>query len=150
MTHTYKNHFFHIVWSTKHREPVITTDIKESLHAYMGGIVRDYEGSLLKINGMPDHVHLLLSLENLSVYNDLIRDIKSSSTKWAKKNYPSLKNFGWQEGYGSFSVSGSIINNVIKYIENQETHHQKRSFEEEYLDFLNKHGISYDPRFVFD
>jgi REP element-mobilizing transposase RayT len=115
----------------------------------MCGILKNNQGDLLEIGGMPDHVHLLVELKHLDKFSHVIRDIKASSSMWVHKNYPQFKDFSWQEGYGSFSVSFSALDSVKQYIHNQVKHHATISFEEEYCKFLKCHKIQYDPRFVF-
>jgi putative transposase len=149
MTHSHKAHFFHLIWSTKNRTQLITPEIQSRLFPYMGGIVRNFKGSLLEIGGMPEHVHLLISLRNLDKYSFLLRDVKSHSTLWIHKNYPALKEFEWQEGTASFTLQFSMVDSVRNYIKNQEEHHKIMTFEEEYLKFLDGQKIEYDPRFVF-
>lgn len=148
MTHSYRLHFFHLIWSTKRRRPFITPDVTSRLYPYLGAIVRNHSGKLLEIGGMPDHIHLLIELSNLDNFSSFIRDIKASSSLWIHKNYNNLADFAWQEGYGSFSVSYSSLEQVQKYIQNQAQHHEKMSFENEYLKLLQLHNIKYDERFV--
>lgn len=105
---------------------------------------------LLEIGGTANHVHLLVEISNLDHYTSLLRAVKASSTSWLKQNYPEAKNFGWQDGYGSYSASFSQIDNIRNYIKNQEEHHKKLNFEQEYLKFLNACEVSYDKRYVFD
>jgi REP element-mobilizing transposase RayT len=150
MTHSYRVHFFHWIWSTQGRRQWIVSDVQQRLYSYVGGIVRNYEGSLIEIGGMPDHVHLLIKLNNLDTFSSLIRDVKAHSSLWVHKNFTQLKDFAWQEGYASYSVSYSGLAGVQGYIQTQEKHHQTMSFEEEYLKFLNLHKTKYDERFVLD
>ena len=149
MTHSYKIHFFHFIWSTKDRKGLILPEIQTNLYSYMAEIVKKQGGKILEIGGMTDHVHLLIELNNLDHFSYLIRDVKASSSLWVHKNFPELKDFAWQEGYGSFSVSYSSLENVRKYIQNQHKHHAIISFEEEYLKFLKSNQVKYDERFVF-
>ena len=149
MTHTHKGHFFHLIWSTKNRALWIDTEIQADLYAYMGGIVKNHSGSLIEIGGMPDHVHLLINLRNLEKYSSLIRDVKAHSTMWIHKKFPVLRDFEWQEGFGSFTLHFSLVDNVRNYIQNQEKHHQSMTYEQEYLKFLEAQNIDYDDRFVF-
>lgn len=148
MTHSYRVHFFHFIWSTKQRVPLISSDIQLRLYQYMGAIVRNHSGKLLEIGGMPDHVHLLIELSNLDRFSHFVRDLKASSSLWIHKNFPNLIDFAWQEGYGSFSTSYSALESIKKYIQNQQQHHAVMTFEEEYLRFLNLHDIKYDDRFA--
>jgi REP element-mobilizing transposase RayT len=149
MAHSHKSHFFHLIWSTKNRTQWIDAEMKSRLYAYMGGVVRNYNGALLEIGGMPDHVHLLINIKNLDKYSYLVRDVKAHSTLWIRKNFPLLREFEWQEGCASFTLHFSLLENVKNYIQNQEQHHQIMTYEEEYLMFLNKQEIIYDKRFVF-
>lgn len=149
MTHSYRVHYFHLVWSTKNRQPLIIPEIQSDLYAYMGGIIRNYNGKLLEIGGMPDHVHLLVQLSNLDKYSYFLRDIMSFSTLWVKKKYPHIRDFAWQEGFGSITVSDSLVEKMGRYIQNQAKHHEKMSFEDEYLMLLKHHGVEFDERFVF-
>lgn len=148
MTHSYRVHYFHIVWSTKNRVPWINPELQKRLYSYLIGIIRNHKGKLIEIGGMPDHVHMLIELSNLDKFSYFIRDLKSCSSLWIHQTFPQLKDFAWQEGYGSFSVSVSAISTVKKYILNQEKHHANQSFDQEYLKLLQLHNIQYDERFV--
>lgn len=148
MTHAYKTHFFHLIWSTKARKEWLDVEIQSRLYPYMGGIIRNLNGSLLEIGGMPDHVHLLVNLSNLDKYSYFIRDVKAHSTMWIHKNFSELNDFAWQEGFASLTVSYSSLDKVKNYIRGQKEHHKKMTFEEEYISFLDKHGLKYDKRFV--
>ena len=148
MTHSYRLHYFHLIWSTKERYPHITADVQSRLYPYLGAITQNHSAHLLEIGGMPDHVHLLLQFSDHDKFSHFIRNLKASSSQWIHKNFPHLHNFAWQEGYGSFSVSYSSLKSVQKYIQNQAQHHKTMSFEEEYLKFLKVHGVKYDERFV--
>jgi REP element-mobilizing transposase RayT len=149
MTHSYKIHFFHLIWSTKNRQYFINPSLKEQLYPYIGGIVRNLDGTLMEIGGMEDHVHLLLYMKNLDKYSEFIRDVKANSSKWINKNYDLQDKFEWQEGFASITVSYSTIDSVRAYIRNQEEHHKTMTFEDEYLKFLDGMGVEYDKRFVF-
>jgi REP element-mobilizing transposase RayT len=115
----------------------------------MGGIVRNFSGSLLEIGGMQDHVHLLINLRNLDKYSYLLRDVKAHSMLWIHKKFPSLKEFQWQEGCASYTLHFSLVETVRNYIKNQEKHHKTMTYEEEYLKFLDGQKIEYDKRFIF-
>ena len=149
MAHSHKAHFFHLIWSTKNRTKWIDLEMQSKLYPYIGGIVRNSKGSLLEIGGMPDHVHLLVTLRDLDKYSYLLRDVKAHSTLWIHKNFPTLEKFEWQEGFGSFSLHFSMIDTVRNYIKNQEKHHQTMTYEEEYLKFVDGQNVEYDKRFVF-
>ena len=148
MTHSYRLHYFHIIWSTKKRVTYISPDVESRLYSYLGAITQNHSGKLLEIGGMSDHVHLLIELSLPDKFTHFIRDLKASSSQWIHKNFPNLQDFAWQEGYGSFSVSFSALQGVQKYIQNQKQHHAIMSFDEEYLKFLKLHGVEYDERFV--
>lgn len=147
MAYSFRAHYFHLVWSTRNREPFIIEEIRCLLYAYIGGVIKNHNGKLLEAGGMPDHIHLLVGLKSLDDFSKLIRDIKTSSSLWINKNAPE-KHFAWQDGYGSFSVSYSSLDKVKLYIKNQEHHHKTSSFDKEYLQLLNLHNIDFDSRFV--
>ena len=148
MTHSYRIHFFHLVWSTRNRTPWIDKDVEDRLYPYLGGIIKSHKGRLLEIGGMPDHIHLLVELNTLDKFSHFIRDLKASSSLWIHKTFGNLKEFSWQEGYASMSVSYSAVDNVRRYIRNQERHHTSQSFDEEYVKFLKLHQVNFDERFV--
>lgn len=148
MTHSYRVHFFHLIWSTKKRVPYITKEVQQRLYPYLAAIAMENSSSILEIGGMADHIHLLLELSNPDSFTDCIRNLKACSSLWIHKNFPQLKDFSWQEGFGSFSVSYSTIPNVKAYIKNQEKHHSSMTFDEEYKRFLKLHNIKFDERFV--
>ena len=149
MPHTYTQLYVHIIFGVKNRSSLIPRANKEELHKYITGIVANKQCKMVAINSEPDHIHILASLHAKLALTDLIRDIKANSTTFVKKK--GWNNFfGWQEGFGAFSCSESHKQEVIRYIENQEIHHRKKSFREEYLEFLKVYRIPYDPRYVFD
>ena len=150
MTHSHKSHFFHLIWSTKNRAKWIDAELQSNLYPYMGGIIRNCNGSLLEIGGMQEHVHLLINLKNLDKHSYMLRDVKAHSSLWIHKNFPKLKEFEWQGGCASYTLHFSLIDGVRNYIQNQEKHHKTMTYEEEYLKFLEAQNIKYDPRFVFD
>ncbi|WFB36625.1 IS200/IS605 family transposase [Kiritimatiellota bacterium B12222] len=147
---SYIHHCFHIIFSTKNREPMITDRYKNDLYAYIGGIIRDRKGALIEIGGVADHVHILtMSHQSLSPA-DLIRDIKSGSSRWINESKFCPGHFAWQTKYGSFSVSQSDIPDVARYIQNQVSHHQKESFQEEFRGFITRHGFSVDEKYMWE
>ena len=147
MANTYTQLYIHLVFAVKSRDSLIRPEHKEELHKYITGIVKNDECKMLAINSMPDHIHILIGLHPKIALADLIRDIKANSSSFVKeKGVP----FGWQEGYGAFSCSESQKQNVIEYIRNQEEHHKKRSFREEYIEFLKSYNIPYEERYVFE
>ncbi|MBX7218939.1 MAG: IS200/IS605 family transposase [Blastocatellia bacterium] len=149
MPQTHGDVLLHLVFSTKNRQPLIGPASKSRLHGYLGGILREMKGYPIIINGMPDHVHLLGTIPLTKSIADLVRELKTNSSKWMHDQNLG-QNFEWQRGYGVFSVSRSNLEKVSKYIENQEFHHKNRSFQEEYLWFLKELGLEYDPRYIWD
>ncbi len=148
MAQTFRSHCFHLIWSTKDRKDIISKEMQPRLFAYMGGIIKRHQGTLLKIGGTSNHVHLLIGTNSLDKYTHLIRALKAKSTLWVHEHFPMHKHFAWQGGYGSFSVSYSSHEKVKNYIENQAEHHKKFSFEVEFMELLEKHNVKYDERFV--
>lgn len=118
------------------------------MYSFIGGVIRNRRCVLMAAGGMPDHVHLLVSLNPTIALADLIRDMKANSSGWLKENHVDLAGFGWQGGYGAFGVSQSNIEVVREYLGKQEEHHRKLSFREEYIRLLEKHGVEHDPRYV--
>ena len=149
MANTYTQVHIHFVFSVKYREGVIGASWKEELYKYISGIIKANKHKLLAINGMPDHIHILIGMRPTQSISDLIQDIKGSSSKWINEKKFLKSKFEWQEGYGAFSYSKSQLNSVISYINNQETHHKKISFRDEYLDFLRKFEIDFDEKYIF-
>lgn len=149
MANTYTQIHIHFVFAVKFRHGIIQSKWKEDLYKYITGIIQNNNHKLLAINGMPDHIHILIGLRPAQSISDLMKDVKQSSSKWINDNKLAEGHFEWQEGYGAFSYSKSQINQVINYIQNQEMHHKKKTFKEEYLDFLEKFEIDYDEKFVF-
>ena len=148
MSHTHTNLLIHIVFSTQGFLPLITNEIKAELFAYMGGLVKELNGKPIIINGMVDHVHLLVLLPpNVSI-SDSMRFIKANSSRWIKERFG--KKFAWQKGYGAFSVSRSNADAVTKYIKDQEKHHQKFDLKTEFVSLLNKNDVEYDKRYVWE
>jgi putative transposase len=141
MSHSYRSHYFHIVWSTKEKRKFIDADIKNRLYHYICGIAKNNGGDVLQIGGIEDHLHLLLELKNPDKFTQIIRNMKSYSSLWIHKTFPQYRRFSWQEGYGSFSVNYGGLEQVRNYIANQEEHHKVRTFEEEFNLLLKKHGI---------
>jgi len=150
MAHTFSNLLYHAIFGVKLRQAILAKPVRDKLFPYMAGIVQNHDGHPIEINGIEDHAHLFFSLGTKHAVADVMRDIKASSSKWLNEQRLLPGNFHWQTGYAIFSVSQSLRSNVAAYVRNQETHHAKKTFEKEYLEFLVKHGIPYDPRFVFD
>ena len=149
MPHSYVSCYMHYVFSTKDRSKTITPELKERLWPYMGGIARDNNMKALAVGGTADHVHILLSIPSTTQIAKAIQLIKGNSSKWISDTFPGLRNLAWQEGYGAFSISVSGIDETIAYIQSQDEHHRKRTFQEEFLAFLRKHKIAYDERYIW-
>ena len=149
MPHSYVSNLVHYVFSTKERFPFIDQELESRLWPYMGGIARENGMKALSVGGTTDHVHALLSLPATLSVAKAIQLIKGGSSKWVHDQFPNHRKFEWQEGYGAFSVGASQMMSVINYINNQKAHHRKRTFEEEFLEFLDKYGVKYDKRYVF-
>ena len=149
MAHSYVNNLMHCVFSTKERFPFIDANLEQRLWPYIGGIARENGVKALAIGGTGDHVHALLSLPATMSFAKVVQLIKGGSSKWIHEMSTKYKKFEWQEGYGAFSVSASQVNRTIAYINNQKEHHRKRTFEEELIELLDKHGVEYDRRYLF-
>jgi REP element-mobilizing transposase RayT len=148
MPHTYTNLLTHVIFSTKDREPLITASLHDDLLAYLGGIVRELHGALRAANTRPEHVHLLCSLPPTVATADALRVVKTNSSRWVHRDRR-LAGFDWQTGYGAFSVSHSLVPAVVRYIQDQEKHHRRVTFQEEFIAFLKKNGIAYDERYIW-
>ena len=148
MSHTHTNLLSHVVFSTQGHLPLITSEIKAELFAYMGGLIKELKGKPVIINGMSDHVHMLISLPpNVSV-SEAMRFVKANSSRWVKERFG--KKFAWQKGFGAFSVSRSNVDAVVKYIQNQEQHHKGFDFKTEFISLLEKNDVEYDERYLWD
>ena len=150
MGHTYSNLLFHVIFSTKDRRPTIHEAFEARLYEYMSGVVRKELGRAIIIGGAADHLHALISLRTDIAVAAAMRKFKSLSSKWVHDTFPTEKSFAWQSGYAAFSVSQSSIGDVVEYIRRQADHHRKVTFEEEFLAFLDRHGIDYDAAHMWD
>ena len=150
MANTFSQIMLHFVFTPRHREALIDSSFKERLHRYITGIVEGKRHKMLAINSMPDHIHMLIGLDPYEAPADLVRDIKSDSTLFVNDNHLSRFKFQWQEGYGVFSYSRSQRDDVIRYIMEQEVHHKKRTFREEYLAILKKFDIEFEDNYLFE
>ena len=150
MSSTFSQIYIQVVFAVKGRESLIHQSWEEELYKYITGIIRNKEQKLLAINGMPDHIHILIGLKPSCCLSDLVREIKKSSNEFIKEHKLSKFKFQWQEGYGAFSYSYSSLENVIKYIQNQKEHHKKKSFKDEYLDVLKKFQLEYKDEYLFE
>ena len=141
---------YHIVFSTKYRHQLIYKSLQERLYQYIGGTVRSQNGHLIEIGGIEDHVHLLLNLPATIALANFIREIKANASKWVNEFSNESGRFEWQKGYGAFTVSHSQVESVQHYIQNQHEHHQTRTFEEEYIQFLQLHNITFQRQHLFE
>jgi putative transposase len=142
--------YIHIVFSTKHREPLIYPPYERALHSYLGETCRNLDCPPLKIGGYTDHVHILCMLSKKIALMKLLEEMKSHSSKWMKSKDETLRNFYWQDGYGAFSVDPSDVDTIMAYIANQHEHHSKNTFQDEYRGFMKKYNVAYDERYVWD
>jgi REP element-mobilizing transposase RayT len=150
MPNTYSQIYIQIVFAVKGKQNLIQNDNREELHKYITGIVQNRGQKILAIFCMPDHTHVFIGLQPSITVSDLVRDIKAGSSKFINDNKWMKGKFNWQEGFGAFSYSRSHIDNVVHYILNQQEHHKKKSFMDEYLEFLKKYAIDYDEKYLFE
>ena len=149
MAQSYTNLIYHIVFSTKNREPLITAETQPRLYEYIGGIIRNKGGIMLEIGGMSDHLHVLAKLRPDNSLSNILRDLKANSTGWMHKVFPEMRDFSWQNGYGAFTVSASQVEKVRQYIIKQEQHHAKISFKEEFIKLLRANQIEFDEKYLW-
>lgn len=147
---SYISSYYDCVFSTKERRRLITAELRERLWPFLGGIARQNKMKALEIGGVEDHVHILLSLPSTVPVSKAVQLIKGGSSKWIHENFPEHRLFAWQEKYGAFSVSVSLLDSILGYIRDQEKHHRKMTFQEEFLALLKKHRIEFDERFLWD
>ena len=150
MANTYTQFCVHLLFSPKNRDSLIKKAWKDELEKYITGIVQNHKHKMLAIGCMPDHIHIFIGYNVNHLIPSLVEEIKTSTTAWVKHNNLSRFKFEWQRGYGAFSHSSSQIDGLVKYILNQEEHHRKRPFKEEYLEMLRKNDVAYDDRYLFD
>jgi putative transposase len=149
MSHAFVNNLMHCTFSTKERYPFIDSELESRLWPYIGGIARENRMTALAIGGTADHLHALLSLPGMMSFAKAVQLIKGGSSKWIHDTFAGRKKFAWQEGYGAFSVSVSQAPKTIAYINNQKEHHRRKTFEEEFVELLQRHGIDYDSSNIF-
>ena len=149
MANTYTQIYLHTVFAVGGRQSLISKEHKVEIYKYMTGVIEDQKQKVMAINGMPDHVHLLIGLGPDIALSDLVRDVKAGSSKLINDKRWVRGHFTWQRGFGAFSYSRSQVPTVAKYIENQERHHAKRSFRDEYAALLKKFEVEYDPAYLF-
>jgi len=142
--------YFHLAFSTKHREPLLLPPLRAQMHAYLATVLKNRDSPAVRVGGTSDHVHALFRLSKNSSLAGIMEEVKTSSSKWAKTQGRAFVNFYWQSGYGGFSVSPGDVQQVAEYIAQQETHHRAVTFQEEYRRLLEIHGIEFDERYVWD
>jgi REP element-mobilizing transposase RayT len=140
----------HIIFSTKDRAPWLDRDVRPRMHAYVATVRRDLNAEVLRVGGVADHLHIVTTLPRSLSQADMVETLKKTSSKWIKRLDSKYRQFYWQRGYGVFSVSPSQLDAVLEYVESQEEHHRTRSFQEEYRDFLRKHGVKFDEGYVWN
>jgi REP element-mobilizing transposase RayT len=140
----------HLVFSTKHRQPLIGPDVEGALHAYLATVLREMDSPAIAINGTEDHVHILFRLSRKMALAEVVEEVKKRSSKWIKTKGPAYGEFYWQSGYGAFSIGESGVEGLKRYIAGQKEHHRVKSFQDEFRAFLAKYQIEYDERYVWD
>ena len=149
MANTYTSLHYHVIFSTKNREPWLVPDIEQRIWRFIGGIARKHRMTALQVGGVEDHIHVLVTAPPTIAPFQIAQFLKGDSSKWIHEEFSTLRNFAWQDGYGAFTVSKSSIPEVIKYIQNQREHHRQKTFQEGYLEFLRENGIEYDERYLW-
>ncbi len=149
MANTYTSLHYHVIFSTKNREPWVLPAIEQRVWKVIGGIARKHKMTALQVGGVEDHIHALVTAPPTIAPFQIAQFLKGGSSKWIHEEFPLLSQFSWQDGYGAFTVSKSNIPDVVSYIQNQREHHRKRTFQEEYLEFLRANGIEYDERYLW-
>ncbi|HEX7906191.1 MAG TPA: IS200/IS605 family transposase [Chitinophagaceae bacterium] len=149
MPNTYTQLHIQLVFAVKFRIALIQKEWKDRLHQYITGIFQQNEHKMLQINSMPDHIHIFIGMRPHQSISALVQNVKSESSKWIKENKFCKSSFAWQEGFGAFSYSKTHVDRVIRYIQNQETHHRKEAFLDEYRKMLKAFEIDYDERYIF-
>jgi putative transposase len=149
MANTFTSLLYHFTFSTKNREPWILPKIESRVWQYIGGIVRKHKMTAIQIGGIEDHIHALVIAPPTLSPSEIAQYLKGESSKWIHEEFPKMRAFEWQDGYGAFTVSKSQVPEVIEYIRNQRSHHRKRTFQEEYLELLTKHNVDYDERYLW-
>ena len=149
MANTYTSLHYQFTFSTKNREPWIVPTIEGRVWSYIGGIARKHKITALQVGGVEDHIHALILAPPTLAPSQIAQFLKGDSSKWNHEEFSRMRAFEWQDGYGAFTVSRSQIHEVIEYIKNQRAHHRNKTFQEEYLELLQKHGVDYDERYLW-
>ena len=150
MSQSLAKNLVHLVFSSKERKPHIQNDVRSKLHEYAGGILHDLDSPALLMNSVADHIHVLFNLHKTKALSDVIMELKRGTSIWIKEQNSQYSDFYWQAGYGAFSVSQSAVETVKEYIANQEAHHSRRTFQDEFRALLNRHEIDFDERYVWE
>jgi putative transposase len=141
--------YYHLIFSTKERRPLLSAALRPRLYDYMGSIIRNDQGILVAAGGTADHVHLLASISKDRSVSVSLRDVKAYSSRWIHETFPDLQEFAWQSGYGAFTVGHSGLDKVKSYVRNQAAHHRTLTFQEEFVTFLERYGVPYDERYIW-
>lgn len=149
MAHTYYQNYYHIVWSTKERMPLIPQESKDRVFEYVFGAMKSAGCAPLVVGGMTDHIHILAEVPPKYAVSEIIREVKVCTSKWVSSTILSCGQFAWQEGFGSFTVSASKKDIIFRYIHNQEMHHQSKTFKEEFIELLNMHSVKFDEKYLW-
>jgi REP-associated tyrosine transposase len=149
MANTYTSLHYHFTFSTKNREFWIVSEIETRVWAYIGGIARKHKMTAIQIGGIEDHIHALVMAPATYAPSQIAQYLKGESSKWIHEEFPKMRSFEWQDGYGGFTASKSQLRDVIQYIKNQREHHRKKTFQEEYLELLQRHDVDYDERYLW-
>ena len=150
MANTFTSLHYHLIFSTKNREPWITHDIEGRVWSFLAGIAQQNDIKPIQIGGMPDHVHLVLGIPARFAVSEAAQLIKGGSSKWMKSAFPGMRGFGWQDGYGAFTVSKSALSDVVCYVQQQREHHRQKTFKEEFVAFLVRHEVDYNEKYLWD
>jgi REP element-mobilizing transposase RayT len=150
MAGTYSQIYIQIVFAVGHRRNLIHPNIEDEIYKYITGVITNKGQKLLAINGMQDHIHILIGMKPSCCLSDLVREIKKSSNEFINTKWPSKHKFYWQGGFGAFSYSHSALDNVIRYIQNQKQHHRKKLFKQEYKEFLTNYKVEFDEKYLFE
>jgi putative transposase len=150
MPGTHTNLLYHVVFSTKLRVPIIAKPLDKDLYSYIGGIIRGEGGTSIEIGGMPDHVHLLVKLKQTISLADMMRLVKTNSSRWVNQSRKATAKFGWQDGYAAFTVGESQVTRVVEYIRNQAVHHRIVPFQDELRGLLKRHRVDFDEKYLWD
>ncbi len=149
MANTYSSLHYHVIFSTKNREPWLNQTIEQRIWAYIGGIARAHKMTALQVGGVEDHLHAVVTAPPTIAPFQIAQYLKGDSSKWIHDEFSTLRGFGWQDGYSAFTVSKSNLQAVVSYVQNQRTHHCHKTFQKEYLEFLRANGIDYDERYLW-